>query len=111
MKKIISHWFVATLAILIAAYVTPGVTVTLAGAIITAVVLGALNLSIRPIIFLFTLPITILTLGIFSFVIDALLVLLASYVVPGFLVAGFLPSLFFAVVLVVVNWVFHFWSY
>ncbi|OGG76574.1 hypothetical protein A2950_01055 [Candidatus Kaiserbacteria bacterium RIFCSPLOWO2_01_FULL_55_19] len=111
MKKILSHWFVATIAILIAAYIAPGVTVTLTGAVIAAVVLGALNLFIRPIIFFFTLPITILTLGLFSFVIDALLAIAASYVVPGFLISGFLPALFFAVVLVVVNWVFHFWTY
>ncbi len=111
MNKIFSHWLVATIAILIAAFMSPGVTVTLTGAIIAAVVLGALNLFIRPIIFFFTLPITILTLGLFSFVIDALLVLLAASVVPGFLIAGFLPALFFAVVLVVVNWVFHLWAH
>lgn len=111
MTKILYHWFTGTLAILVAAYIAPGVSVTLPGAIIAAVVLGALNLFIRPIIFLFTLPITILTLGLFSFVIDALLVMLASYLVPGFLVTGFLTAFFFAVVLTVVNWVFHFWTY
>lgn len=111
MKKIFLHWLTATVAILIAAYIVPSVTVTFMGAIIAAVVLGALNLFIRPIIFLFTLPITILTLGFFSFVIDACLALIASYVVPGFSIMGFLPALFFAVVLVVVNWVFHFWTY
>lgn len=110
MMKMLFHWFVAVIAILIAAYVSPGVTVTLLGALIAAVILGALNLFIRPILFVFTLPITILTLGLFSFVIDALLVLVASSVVPGFTVVGFLPALFFAVVLVVVNWVFHFWK-
>lgn len=111
MKKIISHWFVGTLAILIAAYLVPGVTVTLTGALIAAVVLGALNLFIRPIIFLFTLPITILTLGLFSLVIDALLVMVASSVVAGFFIAGFWPAFFFAIVLTVINWVFHFWTY
>lgn len=110
MTKLIYHWFIATLAVLIAAYVVPGVTVTLTGAIITAVVLGALNLFIRPIIFLFTLPITILTLGFFSFVIDALLVLLVPYLVSGFVIAGFWPAFFFALVLTIINWVFHFWS-
>lgn len=110
MTKLLYHWFVATLAILIAAYVVPGVTVTLTGAIITAVVLGALNLFIRPIIFLFTLPITILTLGLFSLVIDALLVMIVPHIVAGFLIAGFWPAFFFALVLTVINWVFHFWS-
>ena len=108
--KILTHWFVAALAIFIAAYVVPEVSVTLGGAFIAAVVLGALNLFIRPLIMLITLPITILTLGLFSFVVNAFLVLLASSLVPGFFVAGFWPALFFAVALTFVNWVFHFWN-
>ncbi|OGG39838.1 hypothetical protein A2118_00245 [Candidatus Kaiserbacteria bacterium GWA2_50_9] len=108
--KIIYHWLVGALAILVAAYLVPGVTVTLVGAIIAAVVLGALNLFIRPIIRIITLPITIITLGFFSLVIDALFVLLASSFVIGFFVAGFWPAFFFALVLTVINWVFHFWS-
>ena len=109
--KTIFHWLIAALAIGIASYIVPGISVTLAGALITAVVLGALNLIIRPIILVLTLPITIITLGLFTLVIDALLVMLASYLVPGFVVAGFWPAFFFALVLMVVNWVFHFWSH
>lgn len=109
--KILFHWFIATVAILIAAYVVPGVTVTYIGALIAAVVLGALNLFIRPIILVLTLPITVLTLGLFSLVVNALLVMLASYLVPGFLVAGFWPAFFFALALAVINWVFHLWSH
>ena len=85
-------------------------TITLTGALVAAVVLGALNLFIRPIIFLLTLPITLLTLGLFSIVINAFLVMLASYIVPGFSVPGFLAALFFALALAIVNWVFHFWK-
>ncbi len=108
--KLFFHWFVAALSIGIAAYLVPNVSVTLAGALIAAVVLGALNLFIRPILVLLTLPITIVTLGLFSFVINALLVMLASAVVPGFFVAGFWTALLFALVLSVVNWVFNLWS-
>ncbi|HET9641552.1 MAG TPA: phage holin family protein [Candidatus Paceibacterota bacterium] len=50
-----------------------------------------------------------LTLGLFSLVINALLVLLASAIVPGFAVAGFWPAFFFAIVLAIINWVFHAW--
>ncbi|MFA6519754.1 MAG: phage holin family protein [Candidatus Paceibacterota bacterium] len=107
--KTLFHWIIATLAIGITTYVVPGVTVTLLGAFIAAVVLGALNLIVRPVIVILTFPITLLTLGLFTLVIDALLVMLASYVVPGFLVAGFWPAFFFAIVLAVVNWVFHLW--
>lgn len=108
--KTIFHWFISALAIGIAAYVVPGVTVTVLGALIAAVVLGALNLFIRPIIAILTLPITLITLGLFSLVIDALLVMLASSVVPGFAVAGFWTAFFFALALTVINWVFHIWG-
>ncbi len=108
--KLLFHWVVATVAIGIAAYIVPGVDVDLTGALIAAVVLGALNLFIRPILIILTLPITILTLGLFSLVINAILVLLASLIVPGFSVAGFWIALLFALVLAVVNWVFHIWS-
>lgn len=108
--NIFFQWIVSTLAILVAAYIVPGVMLTPIGALIAAVVLGALNLFIRPIILILTLPITILTLGLFSLVINALLVLLASYLVPGFLVFGFWPAFWFALVLSIVNWVFNLWS-
>lgn len=108
--KLFFHWFIAALSILIAAYIVPGITITPVSALIAAVVLGALNLFIRPILLVLTLPITILTLGLFSLVINALLVMIASYLVPGFLVADFLTALLFALVLAVINWVFHFWS-
>jgi len=109
--KLFFQWFVSTLAILIAAYIVPGVSVTLSGAIIAAVVLGALNLFIRPILLILTLPITVLTLGLFSLVVNALLVMLVSYLVPDFSVIGFWAALFFALVLAVVNWVFHIWRH
>jgi putative membrane protein len=108
--KIFFHWLISTLAILIAAYIVPGVSITLAGALIAAIVLGALNLFIRPILLILTLPINILTLGLFSLVINACLVLIASAIVPGFYVAGFWIALLFALVLAIINWVFNFWS-
>ena len=88
--KLFFQWFVSAVAIGISAYLVPGVTVTLVGAIIAAVVLGALNLFIRPILLVLTLPINILTLGLFSLVINALLVMLASWLVQDFslLVSG-----------------------
>lgn len=107
--KLFFHWLISALAIGIAAYVVPGVAVTLMGALVAAVVLGALNLFIRPILVILTLPINILTLGLFSLVINALLVMLASYLVPGFLVVGFWTAFLFALVLSVVNWVFNLW--
>ena len=107
--KIFLHWLISTLAILVAAYIVPGVMLTLVGALIAAVVLGALNLFIRPVLIILTLPINILTLGLFSLVINALLVMLATLIVPGFVVTGFWSAFLFAIVLAVVNWVFSLW--
>jgi len=108
--KIFLHWFVSAITIGIAAYLVPGATVTLTGALILAVVLAALNLLIRPVLFALTLPITILTLGLFSLVINALLVLLAATLVPGFSVTGFWSALLFALALSIINWVFSIWE-
>lgn len=108
--KLITHWIVSAVAIGIAAYIVPGATVTLLGALVAAVVLGALNLFIRPILMLLALPITLITLGLFTLVIHALLVMLASFWVPGFDIDGFWTALIFALILSAVNWVFHFWN-
>ena len=65
---------------------------------------------IKPVLTILTLPITIITLGLFSLVINALLVLLAALIVPGFSVDGFWSAFFFALVLAIINWVFSMWS-
>jgi putative membrane protein len=109
--KLLSHWLLSALAILIVAYVVPGVTYTsLVSVLVAAVVLGALNLVVRPVLMILTLPINVVTLGLFSIVINAFLVWLTSLVVPGFLIASFWTAILFALGLMVINWVFHFWS-
>lgn len=108
--KLFLHWLIAALAIGIAAHIVPNVSVTLIGALIAAVVLGAFNYFLRPILIILTLPINIVTLGLFSLVINALLVLLAAMIVPGFGISGFWTAFLFALVLSIVNWVFSLWS-
>jgi putative membrane protein len=104
--KIILHWFVAALAILITAYILPGVHVSgIVSALVLAVVLGAVNAVLRPVLIFLTLPITILSLGLFVLVINALLVILASYIVPGFAVDSFWWAFIFAIVLAIVSYV------
>jgi len=109
--KLFFQWIISAISIGIAAYLVPGVVITPVGALILAVVLGALNLFIRPVLVVLTLPITILTLGLFTLVINAALVMLAAMLVPGFAVAGFWSALAFAVVLMVVGWVFDMWRH
>jgi len=99
----IKHWIVSALAIGITAYLLPGATVTLVGAIILAVVLGIINVFIKPVVSLLTLPLTIVTLGLFSLVINALFIILAAKVVPGFSITGFWTAFFFSIILSLVN--------
>ncbi|MES2437401.1 MAG: phage holin family protein [Patescibacteria group bacterium] len=102
--NIFLQWLVSALAVLITAYLLPGVTLSGFGAaLIVAVILGVLNIFIRPILLILTLPINILTLGLFTFVVNALIIMLASGVSPGFYVVNFWWALIFSVVLSLVN--------
>ncbi len=102
----IIHWLISALAIGIAAYLIPGIDVTLVGALVLAVVLGLINVFLKPIINLLTLPLNVVTLGLFSLVVNALLIMLAGMIVPGFVVAGFWPAFFFGIVVALVSAVF-----
>ncbi len=104
--KTIIHWLISALAIMVTAYLLPGVHVSgFVAALVLAVVLGAINAILRPVLVVLALPITIMTLGLFVLVINALLVLLSAKIVPGFTVTGFGAAFLFGIVLAVVNWV------
>ncbi|CAN5125146.1 phage holin family protein [soil metagenome] len=106
--KTILHWIISALAVIVASYILPGVHVTgFVAALILALVLGLINAVIRPILKLLTLPLNILTLGLFGLVINALMVMLADKIVPGFAVDGFLWAFIFAIVLAIVSSIFH----
>lgn len=95
---------VSVIAVLISAYILPGVKVDgFLTAVVVAVVLGAINMFIRPVLLLLTFPLTVLSLGLFTFVINALMVILVSNLVPGFVVSGFWYALLFSLVLSIVS--------
>jgi len=99
----IIQWLITAVAIGIAAMLIPGVDVDIVGAVLLAVVLALINVFIKPIINLLTLPINVVTLGLFSLVVNALLIMLAAMVVPGFSVDGFWPAFFFAILLALIS--------
>lgn len=102
--KIIIRLLVSALAIFVTAYLLPGVDVVgWQTYFILAIVLGALNLFLKPLLVLLTLPLSIVTLGLFTIVINTLLVMLADKLVDGFTVASFWWALAFGLVLAVVN--------
>jgi putative membrane protein len=92
------------IAVLVIEYILPGVTVdTYVTAIWVAVILGLLYAILKPILVVLTLPVTILTLGLFLFVINALIVLLADKLIDGFEVSGFWAALLFSILLSIVQ--------
>ena len=105
MKGLMIRWLFLTVAILIAAHLIQGVEVKgFWSAFFAAAILGVLNALFRPILILLTLPITILTLGLFTFVINAVLILMVSGVVGGFEVHGFWSALLGSLVISIVSW-------
>jgi putative membrane protein len=106
--KFLVHILLGGLAVFVASRLLPGVTVDGFGtALVVSVVLGLINATLRPLLLLLTLPLNIMTLGLFTFVIIGGLVLLAAAMVPGFHVAGFGWALAFALTLSVLNAILH----
>uniref|UniRef100_B8HQ06 Phage holin family protein n=1 Tax=Cyanothece sp. (strain PCC 7425 / ATCC 29141) TaxID=395961 RepID=B8HQ06_CYAP4 len=108
MPRFLITWLLATVALLITANLVPGFRVnSIVDAAIASAILGLVNAIVRPIVFLLTLPVTILSLGLFLFVINALMILLVGQISPGFRVDGFWPALIGSIVLTIVSWVLH----
>lgn len=102
----------STLAVFVTAQIVPGVQVaSVTTAFLIAVVLGLINTFIRPVLLILTLPINILTLGLFTLVIMAICVLLTSAIVPGFHVNGFWWAMLFAIVCAIINSFFQAFSH
>ena len=90
MTKIFLKWFLSASALLLLAWLDQGIIINGFGsALLASFVIGLLNLIVRPILFILTLPVTILTLGLFLFVINAFVFLMASSFLEGFQVIGF----------------------
>jgi putative membrane protein len=105
MKGILVRWLVLTAAIIVASYVLDGIQVKgFLSAFFAAAILGILNAFFRPILIILTLPINILTLGLFTFIINALLLKMASGVIPGFDVRGFWAAVFGSIIISVISW-------
>jgi putative membrane protein len=105
MHGITIRWLTLTFAIIVTAYLLDGIQVSgFWSAFFAAAVLGILNAFFRPIILILTLPINILTMGLFTFVINALLLMMASGIISGFNVAGFWSAVFGALLISVVSW-------
>lgn len=105
MKGLLIRWLFLTVAILVAAHLIQGFEVKgFWSAFLAAAILGVLNALFRPVLIILTLPINILTLGLFTFVINAVLILMVSGVVGGFEVHGFWSALLGSLIISLVSW-------
>jgi putative membrane protein len=104
MGGLLLHWLISTASLLVVTYIIPGIKVDgLGTALIASIVIGLVNATIGFVLKILTLPLTILTLGIFWLVINALMLELASALVPGFIVNGFWSAFFGAIILSLVS--------
>lgn len=95
---------ISTAAVIVSAYLLPGVAVdSFTSAFIAAIIISILNVLLKPILVILTIPFTIITLGLFLLVINAILIMLASSLVEGFTVDGFWYALLFSIVLSLIN--------
>jgi putative membrane protein len=98
-------WLINALALLIITYLVPSIHIRGFGtALIVAVVLGLINAIVRPVLIIFTLPVTIVTLGLFIFVVNALCFWLCSSLLKGFEVSGFWSAFFGSILYSIVSW-------
>ena len=103
---LIVRWIVGAAALAVAAWAVPGIRVEGALALlVAALVIGLLNALVKPVLVILTLPLTIVTLGLFLLVLNALLLWLAAAIAPGFAVDGFLSAFLGALIVSIVGWV------
>jgi putative membrane protein len=106
--RFILRLVVNAVAVFLAANLVPGIHVSTPGtALLAGLILGFVNALIKPVLFVLTLPFTILTLGLFIFVVNAVCLALVAWLVPGFTISGFGAALLGAIVISAVSWLLH----
>lgn len=106
MTRFLARLIFAALGLALAAYLLPGVSYNgLTDLLIAALLLGVVNAILRPILFVLTLPLTILTLGLFLLVLNAAMIGLVAWMLPGFTVDGLVPGILAAIITGLASWV------
>lgn len=102
--KLLLKWILSAVDILLAAYLLPGVYIRdFKTALLVALVLGIINVTIKPVLFILTLPVTVLTLGLFVLILNALMIYLVTALVPGFYITSFWWALLFGLLVSIFN--------
>lgn len=106
MRTILLKWLINALALYVTSYLVKGIQVSDAWALLlAAALLGILNAVIRPILIILTLPITILTLGLFTLIINGMMLWMVSFFIKGFVIQGFWPALLGALLISIISWI------
>ncbi len=106
MTAFLVRWLITSVSVLVAAHVIPGISYSGWGALVGAsLLLGIINAFVRPVLLLLSLPFIIVTMGLFIFVVNALLLMFVSAMIPSFHVAGFWSAFFGAIVVGIVSWI------
>ncbi|MDH4467561.1 MAG: phage holin family protein [Bacteriovoracaceae bacterium] len=104
MTNVLGQWMLSSIALLLTSFLVPGFRIISFGhALIAAIVIGVLNLGIRPVLLFLTLPINILTLGFFTFFINAIILKMAAWMLSGFVIHSWFSALIGAIILSLVN--------
>lgn len=104
MAKLIGKLLVNILTLLVVAYILPGFVIAdLMAALVAAIVIGVINTFLKPVLLVITLPLTIMTFGLFALVVNVVLLLLAAQIVPGFSIDGFLTAVLASILLTLVS--------
>jgi putative membrane protein len=108
MRGLAVRWVILAGAIMVASYLLDGIEITgFFPALGAAAMLGILNAFLRPVLIILTLPINVLSFGLFTFIINALLLKMVSGVIPGFDVHGFWTAVWGSLIITLVNWLLH----
>jgi len=108
MTALLIHWAISAASLAVVAYLFDGIELSgLGAALLAPIVIGLINATLGFVLKIITLPLSILTLGIFWLVINALMLQLAAFIVPGFYVAGFWSAFFGAIMLSIVSMILH----
>jgi putative membrane protein len=109
MNYYVSQWLMSSLAVMVMAQVVPGITVqNFAAALVAALVIGVINMLVWPIMVFLTIPLTVLSFGLFLFVVNGLALKLSAGLTPGFTIVGFLPAILGSIVLSLIGWIVRF---
>ena len=104
--RLVFRWLISTLTLMLVAYYVPGIMVaSFYSALIAALILGLINAVIRPLVIVLTLPVNVLTLGLFTLVINSLMFWLAASMVKGFYVSSFMAAFWGALIMWLVSWI------